>query len=186
MGRQSNKKIFIIGGIATAIMFGFCFAMVPLYSIICQATGMNTAVSGSMLITPAQSAELSKGTDMSREITMQFTSTNHMGMPWDFYPRTKTMTVHPGEKATVYFYAKNPTEKEMTAQAIPSMTPSESLGHLHKIECFCFHQQTLKAGESKEMALVFQVDKELPKNVRVITLAYTLFDATPLKETRKG
>ena len=59
------------------------------------------------------------------------------------------------------------------------MTPTESISHFHKIECFCFNQQTLKAGEAKDMALVFQVDKDLPKDVHTITLAYTLFDATP-------
>lgn len=185
--KKSHRKILIIGGIAVAVMFGFCFAMVPLYSLLCKATGMNTTVVGSELTTAAVSDEMSKAVDMTRDVTVQFTATNNMGMPWDFYPQKKSITVHPGEKATIYFYAKNTTEKDMTAQAIPSMTPTESISHFHKIECFCFHQQTLKAGESKDMALVFQVDKDLPKEVRVITLAYTLFDATPkAKETRKG
>lgn len=184
-GHKSNRKIFIIGGVVAVLMFGFCFAMVPLYSLICKETGINTSIAGSMLISPAKSAELSKTADLSRDVIVQFTATKHMGMPWEFFPRTTTMIVHPGQKTTVYFYAKNTTDKIMIAQAIPSMTPPDSLGHFHKIECFCFHQQTLKPGESKEMALVFQVDKELPKEVSVITMAYTLFDATP-KETRKG
>ena len=182
---NSHRKVFVIGGIAAVIMFGFCFAMVPLYGLICKATGINTSIAGSDLITPAAAASISKTTDVTRDITIQFMATNHNGMPWDFYPKIKTVQVHPGEKTTVYFYAKNTTSKNMTAQAIPSMTPTEAIGHFHKIECFCFHQQSLKASESKNMALVFQVDKDLPKDIRVITLAYTLFDATP-KETRKG
>lgn len=182
--KKSHKKVFVIGGIAAAIMFGFCFAMVPLYGMICKATGINTALS-TELTTPAAADVISKTADLTREVTVQFTATNHNGMPWDFYPKTKSIVVHPGQKNTVYFFAKNPTEKNMTAQAIPGMTPTDSIEHFHKIECFCFHQQTLKAGESKNMALVFQIDKDLPKEIRVITLAYTLFDATP-KETRKG
>ena len=122
-----------------------------------------------------------------RDVTIQFVAMNHMGLPWDFYPRKKSVTVHPGENNTVYFYAKNTTDKTMTVQAIPSMTPPESLGHFHKIECFCFRQQTLKAHEGKEMPLIFTIDKELPKDIHVITLAYTLFDATPkVKESKKG
>ena len=73
----------------------------------------------------------------------------------------------------------------MTVQAIPSMTPTEAISHFHKIECFCFRQQTLKGRESREMPLIFQIDKDLPKDIHVITLSYTLFDATP-KETKKG
>ena len=181
---KSHRKIFLIAGTVVIIMFGFCFAMVPLYSLLCQATGTNTSVQGGMLITPAMADVISKGTDMSREITVQFTATNHMGMPWDFYPKVKSIQVHPGEKNKIYFYAKNTTSQDMTVQAIPSMTPPESLGHLHKIECFCFRQQTLKAGESREMPMVFQIDKDLPKDVKVITLAYTLFDATPFRNSQ--
>lgn len=181
----SHRKIYWIGGIAAVLMFGFCFAMVPLYSLICKTTGINTSVANAELITPAQSAVLSKSMDTGRDVTIQFTATNNMGMPWDFHPDIKSVRVHPGEKAKVYFYAKNTTVDVMTAQAIPSMTPTEAMSHFHKIECFCFHQQTLKGGESKEMALVFQVDKDLPKDIHVITLSYTLFDATQ-QATRKG
>ncbi len=183
--KKSHKKIFVIGGVVAVIMFGFCFAMVPLYSMLCKATGINTSIAGTELTTPAAADAISKTADLTREVTVQFTATNHNGMPWDFYPKAKSIVVHPGQKNTVYFYAKNTTGKDMTAQAIPGMTPTDSIAHFHKIECFCFHQQTLKAGESKDMALVFQVDKDLPKEIRVITLAYTLFDATP-KDTRKG
>lgn len=184
-GKQSHRKVLILGGVAAIIMFGFCFAIVPFYNLICQKTGINVAARNPMLISPSESKALSLASDATRTIEIQFTATNHMGMPWDFYPRTKSMTVHPGEKKTVYFYAKNTTSHDMTAQAIPSMTPPESIGHFHKIECFCFRQQTLKAGESKEMALVFQVDNQLPKEDHVITLSYTLFDATP-KSIKKG
>lgn len=173
---QTHRRVYIIGGLAAAVMFGFCFAMVPLYGLICKKTGINTTLS-TELITPAEADSIEKGKDLSRYVTVQFTATNHMGMPWDFYPQTKSVTIHPGEKAKVFFHAKNPTDHTMTVQAIPSMTPVEGIGHFHKMECFCFQQQTLGAGESKEMALVFQVDKDLPKEIRTLTLAYTLFEA---------
>ena len=187
MQKKSHRKIFIIGGIVAVLMFGFCFAMVPLYSLICKKIGINTSVLSSELITPAVASSMNQNADLSRDVTIQFVAMNNMGMPWEFYPRKKSITVHPGEKNTVYFYAKNPTDKLMTAQAIPSMTPPESMSHFHKIECFCFRQQTLKAHEEKDMALVFTVDKDLPKEIHVITLAYTIFDATPkVKESKKG
>ncbi len=105
-------------------------------------------------------------------------------MPWEFYPKTKSMVVHPGESNKVMFYAKNTTDKAMTVQAIPSMTPVESISHFHKIQCFCFNQQTLQPRESKDMPMIFRIDNDLPKDVHVITLAYTLFDVTP-KKARK-
>lgn len=184
MNTKKNKKVIWIGGTIAVIMFGFCFAMVPLYNILCKATGTNTSVASGQLLTPVEPG-LKSAPDLSREITVQFVAVNHNGMPWEFYPRTKIVRVHPGENKKIFFYAKNTTNKTMNVQAIPSMTPTESLGHFHKIECFCFTQQTLKANESKEMPMIFQIDKELPKDIRVITLAYTLFDVTP-KNTGKG
>lgn len=185
-GQKSHRKVFIIGGIAAAVMFGFSFAMVPLYSLICKAVGVNTSIASAELLKPGQASSVaSAGVDLSRTVTVQFLSVNHNGMPWDFYPRVKSMKVHPGESRKIEYYAKNTTNKKMTVQAIPSMTPVDALNHFHKIECFCFNQQTLEARESKDMALVFNIDKDIPKDIQVISLAYTLFDATP-KETRKG
>lgn len=184
MSNKSNRKIFIYGGVAAAIMFAFCFAMVPLYSLICKKTGINTSAVNNGLLT-AVSVETKEPADLTRTITVQFIAVNHNGMPWEFYPRKKIIQVHPGENNKIYFFAKNTTDKTMSVQAIPSMTPTDALGYFHKIECFCFTQQTLNAKESKEMPMIFRIDKNIPKEIHVITLAYTLFDTTP-KETRKG
>lgn len=181
--QRSHRKIYLIGLVVAVLMFGFCFAMVPLYGLLCKATGTNnTSKAGNVLSQSTNLAALSTAVDLSREVTVQFTTNNHMGLPWDFYPKVKSVTLHPGEKKTVYFYAKNTTRHEMTVQAIPSMTPTDALNHFHKIECFCFTQQSLGAGKAKDMALIFQVDANLPKEIKVMTLAYTLFDATPLKK----
>lgn len=179
-----NRKVLTIGSIVAALMFGFCFAMVPLYSLICKATGINTSAPGNGLLT-AVPMETTEPPDLTRTITVQFIAVNHNGMPWEFYPKTTSIDVHPGENNKIFFYVKNTTEHEMSVQAIPSMTPPEALGHFHKIQCFCFTQQTLKAHESRDMPMIFRIDKDIAKDTRVITLAYTLFDTTP-KEARKS
>ncbi|HVE43584.1 MAG TPA: cytochrome c oxidase assembly protein [Gammaproteobacteria bacterium] len=180
---KSRSKVLLIGGIAAIVMFGFTFAMVPLYSLICKKTGLST-VQTPDLLTQVQAADLKKAPDLNRIITVQFVAVNHNGMPWDFYPLTRAVKVHPGESAKVNFYAKNTTSRTMTVQAIPSMTPNDAVSHFHKIECFCFHQQTLSGKASKKMALIFQIDRDIPKEIHVITLAYTLFDVAPQKVRR--
>lgn len=182
--QKSNRKIFIIGGIVVVVMFAFCFAMVPLYSLICKKTGINSSAANSGLLIPV-SAETTEPADLTRTIKVEFVAVNHNGMPWEFYPKTKIIEVHPGENNKIFFYAKNTTEKNMSVQAIPSMTPTEALQYFHKIECFCFTQQSLNAGQSKDMPMIFRIDKNIPKEIHVITLAYTLFDTTP-KVTGKG
>jgi len=182
--QKSHRKVFIIGGIVGVIMFAFCFAMVPLYGLICKKTGLNSSAANNGLLTSV-SATTTEPADLTRTIRVEFVAVNHNGMPWEFFPRTKVIEVHPGENNKVFFFAKNTTDKNMSVQAIPSMTPTDALNYFHKIECFCFTQQTLEAHESKEMPMMFRIDKTIPKEIHVITLAYTLFDTTP-KETRKG
>ncbi len=180
--KKSHRKIVIIGIIAVVIMFTFCFAMARYYGLICKQIGINDSAPDSGLLTPlSKEAQAAQKVDLTREVTVQFVAIDHMGLPWDFYPKTKSIRVHPGQNAKVFFYAKNTTDKEMTVQAIPSLTPSESIGHLHKIECFCFRNQTLRAHESKDMPLIFNIDNELPKETHIITLAYTLFPVKPKK-----
>lgn len=181
--KPSHKKVFIIAGFAAVMMFFFGFAIVPVYSKICKLTGINTSAPDSQLITQTEADN--RHPDLSREVTVQFIAMDDMGMPWDFYPRTKSVTVHPGETTKVFFYVKNTTLKTMTVQAIPSMTPTDAMAHFHKIECFCFRQQTLDGRASKDMPLVFNIDKNIPKDIHVITLAYTLFDVTS-KVKKKG
>lgn len=178
-----HKKVIVIAGVVVAVMFTFCFAMVPLYSVICRATGISTSVRAEDF--KAGDSANGEAIDKTRDIEIQFVAVNNKGMPWDFYPKTKTVKVHPGQNNKVFFYAKNTTDHDMTVQAIPSMTPTEAISHFHKIECFCFTKQTLKSHQSRDMPLIFYVDNDLPKDTRVITLAYTLFDMTP-QETKKG
>lgn len=180
--RKSHRKVLIISGVVVAVMFSFVFAIVPFYSILCKSTGISTSVSTEL--TTKYVAEATDEETDGREVLVQFTATNHMGMPWEFWPKTKSVKVKVGKTNRVVFWAKNTTDRDMTVQAIPSMTPVDAISHFHKIECFCFKQQSMNAHNGRDMPLVFNIDKDLPKDVRVITLAYTLFDVTP-KSQRK-
>lgn len=183
--RKSHRKVIIIGGIVAAVMFSFCFAIVPFYSLLCKSTGISTSVATELTTQYVVENDSNVKPGEEREVLVQFTATNHMGMPWEFYPRTKSVVAKVGKNTTVNFWAKNTTDKFMTVQAIPSMTPVDAISHFHKIECFCFTQQSMKAHVGRDMPLVFNIDKDLPKDVRVITLAYTLFDVTPKSQRKK-
>lgn len=156
----------------TVAMFGFGFALVPLYDVFCAVTGLNGK-------TPAQAyAAVSAEVDRSRSIKVQFLATNNEDMRWQFKPSTTEIRVHPGELVETEFFAKNPSANEMVAQAVPSLVPFKAAEYFHKTECFCFNQQTLAGGQEIMMPLRFIVDQDVPKDVHTITLAYTLFDVT--------
>lgn len=151
-------------------MFGFGYAMVPLYNVMCKSLGINGKTGGK--------TALAHDVDISRTITIQFLTTRHEYLPWEFRPRKRTLRVHPGENKLTAFFAKNNTSKTMTVQAIPSVTPGQAAKYLKKTECFCFTRQTMKAGMEMDWPLLFHIDKNLPKNIHTITLSYTLFDLT--------
>jgi cytochrome c oxidase assembly protein subunit 11 len=154
-------------------MFGFGFAMVPLYDVFCEWTGLNGKTGGRVAYEVA-TAEV----DVERTVVVQFAATNNGAMSWEFHPMQNQIEVHPGELNEVKFFARNPTAARVIGQAVPSVSPSEGADFLRKTECFCFTQQTLEAGESIEMPVRFFVDKALPAGVHKLTLSYTLFDVT--------
>jgi cytochrome c oxidase assembly protein subunit 11 len=158
-------------------MFAFGFALVPIYNSLCKQLGLNGKTNPTAVAYDPKSAKIS-----SREITVEFVATNNSNLPWAFYPKTRKIKIHPGEMATLAFYAENKTDHTMTVQAIPSVTPGIAAKHLKKTECFCFTQQTLKGHEAMDMPLLFHLDNELPKEINTITLAYTLFDVTNKKK----
>jgi cytochrome c oxidase assembly protein subunit 11 len=156
-------------------MFAFVFVvMVPLYNVLCDALGINGKTS-SEAYTSVQAS-----VDESRVVSIQFVATNNAGMPWDFGPTTSVMKVHPGAVNDTLFHARNPLPKAMVAQAIPSVSPARAAEYFHKTECFCFNQQPLEGGASAEMPLQFIVDQGLPRDIRTITLSYTIFDVTDM------
>lgn len=167
-------------GVIAVAMFGFGYALVPLYKHICEALGINV-----LSVAEQRGAGLAGGggarglpantqVDRSRSITVEFDA-NARG-PWDFKPALRSVQVHPGEMATVMYEFRNRQNRVMAAQAIPSYAPHQAAAHFNKLECFCFNEYTLQPGESKQWPVVFYVDAKLPKDVTTITLSYTFFE----------
>ncbi len=169
--RRLNLAMFGKLVIVTAIMFGFGYALVPLYKKICEITGVNQLTQ-----TDTGAAAFAKSTqvDLSRTVTIEFDG-NARG-PWRFKPVQSSMQVHPGELATITYEIANQQDRAMQAQAIPSYIPTAATQYFRKLECFCFKQQTLLPHEAKQFPVVFVIDPKLPKNVDTITLSYTFFE----------
>ena len=170
--RMVGKLIVIVG-----LMFAFGYALVPIYRAVCSALGINV-LSLSELIGAghgrADKNAINTQIDRTRTITVEFDA-NARGV-WDFKPALRSIDVHPGELATVMYEFKNIQNRTMAAQAIPSYAPMQAMAHFNKLECFCFSEYTMKAGESKQWPVVFVIDPKLPKDVRTITLSYTFFE----------
>ncbi len=176
LGRDNRRLLGKLIVVVVA-MFGFGYALVPMYRSICEALGINV-LSLSERLTGVQSAALprerSTQIDYSRRVTIEFDA-NARG-PWDFKPAQATLQVHPGEMATVMYTFRNRQDRTMAAQAIPSYAPRQATAHFNKLECFCFNEYTLKPGEERQWPVVFYVDPKLPKDVTTITLSYTFFE----------
>jgi cytochrome c oxidase assembly protein subunit 11 len=173
-----NRRMLAKLLVVTVVMFGFGYALVPMYRAICEALGINVLAvaerrvasgswTGSKPVTNTQ-------VDASRLITIEFDA-NARG-PWDFKPAQRSVQVHPGEVTTVMYEFRNVQNRTMVAQAIPSYAPRHSSGHFNKLECFCFNEYKLAPGEAKSWPVVFIVDPKLPKDVTTITLSYTFFE----------
>jgi cytochrome c oxidase assembly protein subunit 11 len=170
-----NSKMLGKLAIVTVGMFGFGYALVPIYKAICEVTGINILALGEKNL-PGKSNSYSANTqvDTSRSVTVEFDA-NARG-PWQFKPQKSSMTVHPGELATVMYEFQNTQDRRMSAQAIPSYAPHQAAAHFNKLECFCFAQYTLEPGEKKQWPVVFVIDGKLSKDVKTITLSYTFFE----------
>ena len=168
---KMTGKLLVI----TLGMFAFGYALVPIYKAICEATGINILSLGDKQI-PGASTKIAPNTqvDKSRTITVEFDA-NARG-PWEFKPALRSLQVHPGELATVMYEFQNVQNRVMAAQAIPSYAPKQAGMHFNKLECFCFQQYTLQAGEKKQWPVAFVIDPKLSKDVTTITLSYTFFE----------
>lgn len=172
-----NLSFVVIG------MFGFGFALVPLYDVFCDITGLN-GKTGDQYV-----AENPMQIDTTRDIEVEFLANLNAGMPWEFEPLTKAVKVHPGEAARIDYVARNNTDRDIVGQAVPSVSPGTAASYFQKTECFCFTEQVLKAGEEKVMPVIFVVDPAIDEDISEIALSYTFFikpgseDATAVNET---
>ena len=171
-----NRRMTVKLAVVVLAMFGFGYALVPLYRTICQALGINVLALSDVRTGAGVAAKYSANTqvDLSRSITIEFDA-NARG-PWEFKPAVRSMQVHPGELTTVMYEFQNVQNRSMSAQAIPSYAPMQAMSHFNKLECFCFNEYTLKPGERKQWPVVFYIDTKLPKDVTTITLSYTFFE----------
>ena len=177
MQKKQLANARMVGKLAvvTLGMFAFGYALVPIYNAICEATGINVLALAEREV-PGVKAAMPANTqvDTSRVITVEFDA-NARG-PWDFKPAVRSMEVHPGQLMTVMYEFQNIQNRTMAAQAIPSYAPKQAMAHFNKVECFCFTQYTLEAGEKKQWPVAFVIDPKLPKDVTTITLSYTFFE----------
>ena len=167
----SNRSILRKLVIVSILMFGFGWALVPLYRKICEVTGINVVT---LRDADAGSAARNTQVDLSRTVTVEFDA-NTRGA-WSFRPHVSHLQVHPGELVQVTYDLVNLQDRSVAGQAIPSYAPLQSAQHFRKLECFCFTQQTLAAGETRRFPVVFFIDPTLPADVWTITLSYTFFE----------
>ena len=155
-------------------MFGFGYALVPIYDVLCEWKWIERDRPDDIKKVP----EVAYKVDMNREITIEFMTTLNESTPMEFRAEKKQLKVHPGEYYTVNFYAENKTDKVMLARAIASFSPAVISSYFEKIECFCFSEQTFTPGEKKIMPMRFVINPEIPEQYKTITLSYTFFDNT--------
>ena len=170
---SSNARLVKRLLLAVTAMFGFGFAMVPLYNVFCDLTGLNGKVGGRVEAVGVEA-------DLNRTVMVEFVANLNQTMPWEFRPEVSRMEVHPGKVYRTSFYAQNRTDRIMVGQAIPSVTPGTAAQHFKKTECFCFNNQPLEGGGVAEMPLQFIIDQDLPRDIKTITLSYTIFDITDM------
>jgi cytochrome c oxidase assembly protein subunit 11 len=173
-----NRRMLGKLAVIALAMFGFGYALVPMYRTICEALGINVLSLSERVSSGgaagATARQPNTQIDLTRSITIEFDA-NSRG-PWEFKPALRSMQVHPGEMATVMYEFRNVQNRTMAAQAIPSYAPMQASAHFNKLECFCFNEYTLKPGERKQWPVVFYVDAKLPRDVTTITLSYTFFE----------
>ena len=174
---KQTKHLILLSSLAFG-MLGFSFALVPLYEIFCEVTGITGKTSSSVAVEPAAVMQESE-----REVTIQFLAQGSRGMPWEFRPTEHQLRVRVGEVNLTSYYARNHSAQGVTGQAVPSVSPVNVSRYLHKIECFCFTEQYLGAGEDQQMAVRFYIDEELPEEINTLTLSYSLFNVPGLESS---
>ena len=149
-------------------MFAFGYALVPLYKKICEVTGVYDLIKPDEIVNTQ--------VDESRTVVMEFDANTRSDIGWQLVPLDFKMDVHPGELVHATFRLTNPTDTSFDAQAIPSYGPQHAAQFVKKLECFCFTQQTINAGETRDFSVVFVLDPTLPSDVGTVTLSYTMFE----------
>ena len=168
---QANGKTARRLAVVVLAMFGFGYALVPLYDVLCEITGL-----GGRTGVVAASA-LDGDVDTSRTVKVQFLGTVSSRLPWEFRPDVASMEVHPGQVYETTYFARNLSETATIGQARPSVAPSVASLHFNKTECFCFVEQEFEPGEGRHMPVRFVLSRNLPADIATVTLSYTFFNS---------
>lgn len=174
---SDNRRLLMRLGIAAAAMFGFGFALVPFYNAICKVTGLRNILQPDVV----ENTQV----DESRRVVIEFDANTH-DLAWRFRPLQSTVDIHPGQLVQVAYEVTNTRDVPITGQAVPSYGPQIAGSFFKKINCFCFEQQTLAAGETRTMPVLFVVDPKLPEDVHTITLSYTFFEVAGTRAQQAG
>lgn len=171
LSRKNKKSALIVAGIGAG-MLGLSFAAVPLYEIFCQVTGY-----GGTTRTAEAAVEIPV---TERSVKIRFVANVNRDMPWDFGPSQKVQEIRVGERTMAFYEATNPTGQKITGTAVFNVTPFKAGEYFNKIDCFCFTEQTLEPGETKEMAVDYFVnpafnDDPYMDDVTEIVLSYTFY-----------
>jgi len=168
--RRENRRLTLQLAAIVLGSFGFGFALVPLYDVLCDITGYGNQDR------LTRRAEVVEAPDPNRVVTVEFMTIVPSVGSWEFRPVTRSMQVHPGKLYEAEFVAQNLTGRDTVAQAVPNVSPSKAAAYFRKTECFCFTPQPFEAGQERRMPVRFIVDPALPVYVDRITLAYTFYD----------
>ena len=173
LGKQTRRSVAKLAIVAVC-MFGFAYALAPLYYAVCEALGIGGRTNSVPIVEVPEGMQK----DEDRTVLVQFVTRPAQDMPWDFEPMERAVRVHPGEIKAVNFRVRNQTGNDMVGQAIPSLVPGQAATHFKKTQCFCFDQQPLAANAEEVMPMIFYLDPDIPRSVNTITLSYTLYDIT--------
>ena len=168
---RRNRRLAARLVLMAAGSFAFGFALVPLYDVVCEVTGIGSRDR----LSRAGTAEGQSPVE-NRIVVIEFTASVPAG-GFDFAPVSTTMEVQPGRLYETHYRARNLAAGPVTGQAVPSIAPMRAARYFVKTECFCFTPQHFAAGEEREMAVRFIVDRELPPGIDRLTLSYAFYDA---------
>ena len=174
--QRSNLRLAVKLGFVALFFVGFGFAMVPLYDVFCEVTGLNGKTNS-----VASVADQNTQVDMTRSVNVEFLSHTMPGVGLSFKPEQFSVRIHPGEISRINYTVTNNTNQVFVGQAIPSVTPAVASLYFEKLECFCFSQQTFQPGETRTMPVVFVINPKMDRDLGTVTLSYTFFEAIKTK-----
>jgi cytochrome c oxidase assembly protein subunit 11 len=166
--RANNRVMLWKLLLIVPVMLVFCASLVPLYRQICEVLG----------VTATRAVAENTQIDRSRLIKVDFVANLNRNFAWTFAPVERSVEIHPGAMVTINYRVTNTLPYAVTGRAVPSLGPVESGLYFNKISCFCFSNQTLQAGETRDMPVTFFVDPKMPSSIGAIALSYTFFNVS--------